>query len=134
MKARGGIKGCRPWYKKWFVIDDHGLTWYSDEAAAKTHTKVGGRVPMHLLISASPHVDKGETRFVLQQKLPRGGGSVDVHLSAESAALMHRWLELIKRHLNERNDGLCYGGGAYKRSPKMTTFGASSLGSQALSS
>ena len=106
MKARGGIKGMRPWYKRWFVIDDRGVTWYADEAAAASGDKVGGRVPMHDLIRAEALAVKGETRFVLHQKMPRGALSTTVHLSAESAALMHRWLELIGRHLDEQRDEL----------------------------
>lgn len=104
MKARSGLKGMKPWYTRWFMIDEHGIKWYGDETASRTaSSSVVGRLPIHQLISAEARKDKGETRFVLHQKAPRGGIPTSVHLSAESPALMHRWLELISRHLIAHN-------------------------------
>jgi stromal membrane-associated protein len=104
MKARSGLKGLKPWYTRWFVIDTRGITWYGDEAASQSASgSVGGRLPIHQLISAEALKDKGETRFVLHQKAPRGGIPTSIHLSAENPALMHRWLELISRHLIAHN-------------------------------
>ena len=72
MKARGGIRGVRPWYKRWFVIDDRGITWYKDEMAAVAFDHIHGRILLHDLIGAEAVASKGETRFVLHQKMPRG--------------------------------------------------------------
>lgn len=61
---------------------------------------------------------QSETRFCVHYKLPRGGGTRALQLSADSAGLMHRWLELIGRHLHERSDGLCKRARACQRSPR----------------
>ena len=107
-KAASGIKGLRPWRRRFYVLDDSGLAWFSNESHAEDRRRANGRVPLHLLTSAEALPAKGTTRFVLHVRVPRAGGTNTIHLEAESAGLMHRWLELISRHLTERTDGLCF--------------------------
>lgn len=104
MKARSGFKGLKPWHKRWFIIDDHGITWYGNEDKARSASgAVQGRLHIHELTGAEALNEKGESRFVLHKKAPRGGVPTDIHLGAENPAMMHRWLELISRHLTAYN-------------------------------
>ena len=54
VKAQGGVKGFKPWFTKWFMLDDTGVLWFQSEAASSDRKLARGRVPMHLLTSAAP--------------------------------------------------------------------------------
>jgi stromal membrane-associated protein len=108
VKGKSCLKGMKPWHTRWFVLNDTGVVWYASEEAARDTSRQQGRVPMHLLNAAAPNPEKGPTRFVMHCKLPRGGGLETMHVDADSAAVMNRWVDLVTRHLNERSDGLCY--------------------------
>ena len=118
-KAASGLPSLRPWLSRYFVLDDSGLSWFASETASSSDPHADnqrrrrshfaeGRVPLHQLMSAAALPAKGPSRFVLNVRIPRGGGRAYLHLKAENAALMRRWLELISRHVQERSDGLCY--------------------------
>ena len=109
MKARGGVKGFRPWYKRYCCLDESGVSWYREEPTPGERSNVLGRIPLHLFITAEALTDKGADRFIIKYKQPRGGSLELVHLRCETAAEMHRWLELIARRLNERHDDIGFG-------------------------
>jgi stromal membrane-associated protein len=117
-KAASGMKGWKPWIRRYFLLDESGIAWFSDEAQSADRRRATGRVPMHLLNSAEALPAKGPARFVLHVRMPRGGGQSLVHLEAESPALMSRWLGLISRHLAERSDGLCFAAASATPSPR----------------
>lgn len=108
-KAANGLPRLRPWVVRYFVLDDSGLSWFASESASSGNRRnASGRVPLHQLMSAQALPSKGQYRFVLNIRVPRGGGRTYMHLKAESDALMHRWLELISRHHQEASAGLCF--------------------------
>ena len=56
---------------------------------------------MHELHGAEAMDYKGPSRFVVHARAREGNRSIE--LSAESPALMHRWIELIGRHMHAHN-------------------------------
>ena len=106
-KPHGGrvVRLVKGWQRFIHVLDESGLAWFDNEEAAK-HMRARGRIAMHELHGAEAMDYKGPSRFVVHARAREGNRSIE--LSAESPALMHRWIELIGRHMHAHNACLLY--------------------------